>query len=235
MSGYSIITDTLTVSPPLNASERAHLRRLSNAAPVRTPGYHSPWAPCDDGTTLEVFEEFGTKQPVAEWAAYLATHLLGPTGPDRHGRALKGFTYDHTLLGDVEVQGRAGGDVWTLRCREDGITVHRDSMPCASCWAGALLDMRPTCAYRFIHPVREANLIDGHDVNFDHDGMEAECLSRTWAPVGPTTREVTWPMPRDYYEGWWIDLALTPDAKPFTWRLDDDPSGGDVIDFPATG
>ena len=175
MASYSIITDTLTVSPPLNSRERAYLRRLNGSAPVGTPGSHCPWEPSDDGTTLTIFEEFGTKQPVAEWTAYLAGHLLGPTGPERSGRRLKGFTYDHTLRGDVRVQGMGHGDVWTLRCRGDGITVHRDSMPCASCWAGALVGYRPTCAYRFIHPVHEANLLDGHDVYFDHDGMEELC------------------------------------------------------------
>lgn len=233
MASYSIITDTLTVSPPLNSRERAYFRRLNGSAPVGTPGYHCPWEPSDDGTTLTIFEEYGTKQPVAEWTAYLAGHLLGPTGPGRFGRRLKGFTYDHTLRGDVRVQGMGHGDVWTLRCREDGITVHRDSMPCASCWSGALLGYRPTCAYRFIHPVHEANLLDGHDVDFDHDGMEELCLSRTWSPVGPTTREVTWPMPHHYFEGWWIDLDLTPDAKPFSFQAP--PSDATVIDFPTAG
>ncbi len=170
---------------------------------------------------------FGTKEPLAEWAAYLSTHLLGPDGPARHGGALKGFTYDHRLLGEVQVDGRSRTDRWTLCGTADGLVVERTSMPCASCWAEMLLMVRPTVAYRFIHPVRAANLVDGRFPGFDHEGMEAECLTGTRGPVGATVLPVTWPLRRAFYESWWIDTEAFPDAKPFRWHVDD---GADPID-----
>ncbi|WP_370327567.1 hypothetical protein [Euzebya sp.] len=102
-------------------------------------------------------------------------------------------------------------------------------MPCASCWAEVLLAVRPTQAYRFVHPVRAANLIDGRFPRFDHEAMEEECLSRTWSPIGPTRREVVWPSaPRWLDEDWWVDTDVTPDAVRFRWgdEADDDAWSG---------
>jgi hypothetical protein len=214
-------TDVLTVTPPLNRQEQRYLRGLSRDAggAIRRPGIFCPWEPADDGATLHVFEEWGTKQPLAEWAAYLASHLLGPDSPRLHGRLLKGFTYDHVLTGRVEVEGQAAGDRWTLVAGQDGVAVERRHMPCASCWTSALLSARPTEAYRFVHPVREANLIDGRLPRFDHRAMEVECRSRTWAPVGATRRDVLWP-PAPRWLDWWIDTDVHPDALPFGWGDD---------------
>lgn len=233
MAETAFTTDALTVSPPLNARERSYLTRLTHSAgAARRPGYHCPWKPSSDGSTLVPASQFGTKEPLAEWAAYLARDLFGPDGPTHHGRALKGFTYNHVITGTVTVEGPAPNDRWSLECTPDGMLVRREHMPCASCWTGLLLTVRPTVAYRFIHPVGAANLTDGHFPNFDHDDLEAACLAGPLQPVGHTTRPVTWPLNRDFDECWWIDLEVTPDARPLG-SPETTPKTGKVIPFPG--
>ncbi len=140
---------------------------------------------------------------------------------------------DHRLSGTVQVEGRGPGDRWRLHAGTGGFVVKRTEMPCASCWAETLLMVHPTVAYQFIHPVHDANLLDGHFPAFDHEAMKAECLSRVWKPVSATARPVVWPRGGGFYEGWWIDLDAFPDAVPFTWGrgLDELGADADVIDL----
>ncbi|CAN5304718.1 hypothetical protein BH23ACT9_BH23ACT9_32130 [soil metagenome] len=217
MGATTFTDDTITVSPPLNPREVSYLRRLNRSAEGRIarPGNHLPWWPSEDGTRLHL-PPFGTREPIAEWASYLRTHLLGPSGPRLHGRWLSDFTYDHHLQGGLSVSGRAPTDRWTLECRPEGLVVRRQSMPCPACWAELLLWVRPTVAYRFLHPVRDANLVDGQMPAFDHDELGEACRTQSWAPAGTTTRPVVWPMPvTGHFHGWWIDLDATPDAVPY--------------------
>lgn len=219
--GYACTTDdTLTVDPPLNPRERAYLRRLGRGTPSRGrwPGSSLPWTIGDDGATLSMDVEFGTKEPIAEWVVFLRTHLLGEEGPALVGRTFAGFTYDHRVLGEATVTGEIRTDRWTLIADEDGVVVDRFSMPCPSCWAGTLLTVRPSNAYRFLHPVAEGNMLDGRvpELPARHD---ARCITFGWPPV-ERQRSITWPWSPDFLHDWWIDLSRNPDARPLGWHED---------------
>lgn len=219
MAYRSTYSGTLSVDPPLGRREIIYLRRLNvSSGRGRRPGDHCPWSPTDDGTMLAVSDEFGTAEPVAEWASYLRTHLLGAGDGRRHDRESAGFTVDHRLTGTVHVRGQSHGDQWTLVVDDIGVVVHREHLPCPACWSEVLICARPSAAYRFQHPVRAANLIDGTDVDLDPGRYEVECRSTTWAPVGRTRRSVEWPWSPDLSSGWWIDLEATPHAVPFNPR-----------------
>lgn len=227
--------DPLVVDPPLNARERRYLRGITRQRSRLdpTPGPRSPWVPSEDGRSLYV-PVAGTSEPVAEWAVFLIDALLGPGGPDRHGTDLSGFTHDHRVRGRVRVEGPSRWDCWTLLADDDEVQVQRTHMPCAACWVDALLESRPTAAYRFLHPVREANLVDGTVPDFDHVAMARACREAPCRPVGATIRPVAFPVPVDLTQEWWVDLALTPDARPLRERdpLAPPPPLGRVLIYP---
>ncbi|MEE8601330.1 hypothetical protein [Euzebya tangerina] len=221
----------MNIDPPLNAQERAYLTRINrHSDKIRRPGLSCPWETDPDGRTLAVTMEFGTKEPIPEWLSYLHTHLLGPSGPERFGRALSDFTYNHTITGTVEVEGRSANDRWNLIATGgDGIVVERTRMPCPACWEQLLMGTRPTVAYRFAHPDRRANLVDGGPWFLQPDEWEGHCQSEPFTPVGPTRRKVEWPLPRMMWSAWWIDTELFPDARPFDWNSDPNPWNTDLV------
>ena len=221
--GYACTTDdTLTIDPPLNPRERAYLRRLGRGVPQRGrwPGYWLPWVVSDDGTALSLEIEYGTKEPLAEWVAFLGTHLLGDEGPTRTGRTFAGFTYDHRILGEASVTGEVPTDRWTIVVDDHGVAVDRFSLPCAWCWASVLMTVRPSNAYRFLHPVAEGNMLDGR-IPQQPARHDARCVTFGWPPV-ERRRAITWPWSPDFHHDWWIDLTRTPDARPLGWGEDPD-------------
>lgn len=147
--GYEVeYRGVVRCDPVLTREQRGWLRRLReerqhvpgdvNAVPPGVPGYWCPWRPARAGHLA--LEDHPTKEHMpGEWLRWLVEY--GPW----EGRP-------PALRGVVHAFGRAPGDRWRLRVREERMAVERDVMPCVACWLNCRDQCAPGAAYRFDHP-----------------------------------------------------------------------------------
>lgn len=141
--GYSTdFEGVVTITPPLNNTERAYLTRFAGTRRMdRTkgpyyvdgdgpdirnpdrpalgqPGLWCHWIPTEDGSGLR-WDRLENFHHPEEWLQYLIDHFLRPGAVAARLRAdgLEGFekfTFDHTVSGTLHAQGEDPGDVWEL-------------------------------------------------------------------------------------------------------------------------
>ncbi|MFD7980263.1 hypothetical protein [Streptomyces sp. NPDC059071] len=151
--GYTThFTGAVTVTPPLNPSEIAFLRKFAGTRRMnRTlgPYYVDGSGPFGQGGDDDIIShnEPPKGQPglwcswgptddgtgiewngaekfynPVEWMQYLIDHFLKP-GAHAHGHpGFEAFTFDHTVNGAIDADGEEPGDVWRLVVTDNTVT-----------------------------------------------------------------------------------------------------------------
>lgn len=198
-TGYrGVVRGVIAADPPLDraslAAARVALAQPRGGRAPTVPAGRNAWRLGRAGARVDGWSSLGA---LPEWLVVVREAVLATCGS--------------TLVGVADVQGEVAGDRWTVFADDRGVTVERLALPCPPCWTDVLGAVVPSAAYRFRHPVPEANLAAA-DERFrppawdeERGRWEVACEDGGWTPLCRRVA-VSWPRPAgdDPAEPWWL-------------------------------